>query len=296
MLDALGGLLCLIGALFPPTPQTPVTLDLVGAAVGAGFAAWLWRAGLGRSAWRAHLNLIVYVAATSLLLANAATGEGALSGAFSYVVLTLYAAAFFSRSTARTYTLAIAATSALAVVASDAIQHPFTTWLPLGVTVVASGKVLAAVTDGLRDLATTDPLTGALNRVGFAQAAARAQAAAARRREPLSVVVIDLNGFKHVNDTRGHAAGDRLLVRLHEEWRATLRAYDIVGRRGGDEFVLLLPGTAPDEAAVVAHRLRAASSHTWSYGIAGVEPGADLEAALRRADERMYAHKVRVRP
>src|SRR5262249_17895208 len=106
--------------------------------------------------------------------------------------------------------------------------------------------------------AATDPLTGLLNRRGFVEAAGSLMAISRRQRmAPVSVLVFDLDHFKAINDKSGHATGDAMLQLFAKIARDTLRATDIVGRIGGEEFVALLPSTAA-EAAVAAERVRAA--------------------------------------
>ncbi|MGA2164815.1 MAG: GGDEF domain-containing protein, partial [Solirubrobacteraceae bacterium] len=140
-----------------------------------------------------------------------------------------------------------------------------------------------------RQRADTDPLTGLLNRSGFLALAARERAIADRTHTPLTIAVLDLNGFKQINDRLGHAAGDRVLAELGREWRARLRAGDILARHGGDEFVLLLPATSQAEAAGVLERLRWEDLVVdWSVGISGWESGEDLDACLARADRSLY--------
>jgi diguanylate cyclase (GGDEF)-like protein len=84
---------------------------------------------------------------------------------------------------------------------------------------------------------------------------------------PRTLVVIDLDDFKQLNDTRGHLAGDQALSDLGTAWRRTLRADDIAVRSGGDEFILILPSTTREEAEVLMARLRAESPVPWSFGM-----------------------------
>jgi diguanylate cyclase (GGDEF)-like protein len=162
--------------------------------------------------------------------------------------------------------------------------------------------VLGLVTAGsdLTRLAATDPLTGIRNRRGLELAAAATLAAAPA--DPLELVYVDLDGFKAVNDRLGHAEGDRALVAVAGILRSTFRAADVIGRVGGDEFVVLVaPGS---DAAIAARRLqeRLAAWHDEadryqlraSVGtgvVAGTSLGA-FWAAVEAADRRMYADKV----
>lgn len=150
----------------------------------------------------------------------------------------------------------------------------------------------------------TDALTGAANRSGLARRAEAALEAG----EPFTLMLLDLDGFKAVNDTHGHAAGDAVLVALVPRLRALLREGDLVARLGGDEFAVLLAG-APSHPAL-ADKARAMAravavplgfegrnlSVGLSVGIASHPgDGRTLESLLRAADAAMYASKRRGR-
>jgi diguanylate cyclase (GGDEF)-like protein len=141
----------------------------------------------------------------------------------------------------------------------------------------------------------TDHLTGALNRRGFGERVSAELARAARDAQPLALVLVDLDGFKRVNDARGHAAGDELLVWVSSRLRAGLRPSDAAGRLGGDEFALLLPGIDSGEAHAVAERLRTvlAERTSASFGV-GVYPDAgDEDEIAALADAELYRDKRR---
>jgi diguanylate cyclase (GGDEF)-like protein len=143
----------------------------------------------------------------------------------------------------------------------------------------------------LAELSRTDPLTGCLNRRGFLDAL---HAEAGRTGVPLSLLTVDLDEFKRVNDRQGHAAGDELLQWVANALQGCLRQDDLVGRIGGDEFCVLLPGASPAVGASVAARLEAVLRERApaSVGHASFPAEADgVEALQRLADERMYEHK-----
>ncbi len=156
----------------------------------------------------------------------------------------------------------------------------------------------------LRTLATTDSLTGAMSRRTFREEAGRALALAQRHRHDLSLLMLDLDHFKLVNDTHGHGTGDRLLSEAVAACRRELRGSDIVGRLGGEEFAILLPHTAASAALPVAEKLRssiarlrltaetATISATASFGVCGIDPSiGDVDTLLQRADAALYAAK-----
>lgn len=141
--------------------------------------------------------------------------------------------------------------------------------------------------------AATDPLTGLLNRRGFDRERAQAEAGA--------VLVIDIDHFKAVNDRLGHAAGDTVLCAVAAVLRHLLRAEDVIARLGGEEFVVLLPGTDAETALAVGERLRAGVEMqvragdlpvTISVGTAGPRDGDSGEDQVHRADMGVYAAKT----
>lgn len=161
----------------------------------------------------------------------------------------------------------------------------------------------------LAKLALSDPLTGLPNRRAVVEELGRLLARARRDGNKVLVGVVDMDGFKAVNDTYGHQVGDQLLVEAARRMRHALRATDLVGRVGGDEFVVLAPGPHEEdayEAAGLALQLRIAKSTVGTYaigrdgleyggasaGVVAIEPlDVDAEEALRLADAEMYRVK-----
>jgi two-component system cell cycle response regulator len=144
-----------------------------------------------------------------------------------------------------------------------------------------------------------DPLTRVYNR-RFLFSQLEALVSAARRHgRPLTVAMVDLDGFKAVNDTHGHDTGDEVLVAAAEALQRALRAEDVLGRLGGEEFLALLPDTGADAAARTAERLRGAVADaggkvpvTASVGWAVLEDDEAPDAVVRRADTALYAAKA----
>jgi diguanylate cyclase (GGDEF)-like protein len=157
-------------------------------------------------------------------------------------------------------------------------------------------------------LADRDALTPLLNRRAFVRETARAIAYAERYETPASLAYFDLDGLKAANDGLGHAAGDTLLTTVAVRLLANVRASDIVGRVGGDEFAVLLAHTAAAQAEAKAAQLAAAVgepmelagqrlSPSVSFGVAELRPGLDAERLIAEADAAMYARKhARPRP
>lgn len=148
-----------------------------------------------------------------------------------------------------------------------------------------------------------DPLTGVLNRRGLTGELRREVERAARDGAPLSVLMVDVNRFKALNDAYGHQIGDTALRHLARGLTSMVRAVDRVGRFGGDEFVVILPGASAEGAAQLAARMRAlrlpviavAAGQdvriTISVGAATLTPGENADQLLDRADRSMYANK-----
>jgi len=138
----------------------------------------------------------------------------------------------------------------------------------------------------LSQLTQEDALTGIMNRRGLDAALALELARARRSRQPLTVVMIDLDLFKKFNDRRGHAAGDALLRGAAQAWARQLRPTDLIARYGGEEFTLVLASCDADQAALLVNRLRplVPERQTFSAGIATWDDGESGAELLQRAD------------
>ncbi|HUY64714.1 MAG TPA: diguanylate cyclase [Acidimicrobiales bacterium] len=144
----------------------------------------------------------------------------------------------------------------------------------------------------LEDAALTDALTGVGNRRALETAGRAAVAAARRSGSPLSIVAIDLDGLKQINDTQGHGAGDKALAGMAASLRAALRDTDQVFRIGGDEFVALLPVAPPDTVFELMRRAERFNAPRFSWGVAcAPDDGADVIELLQVADNRLYASR-----
>jgi len=156
----------------------------------------------------------------------------------------------------------------------------------------------------MRRLATIDGLTEMLNRRAFFERAEAARQVALRMRKPIALMMLDLDHFKQLNDGFGHACGDEALRLFADTARATLREHDVMGRLGGEEFALAMPGTSLAGAQYAAERLRIAVAEalplscaptyrmTVSIGVVVIDPAEELTAALARADHALYAAKT----
>ena len=150
----------------------------------------------------------------------------------------------------------------------------------------------------LRRLATTDSLTGAANRRQFFASTEREARRASRHERPLSLLMLDVDHFKQINDHHGHDVGDRALRRLVSICREELRDTDTVGRLGGEEFGILLPETTLEAAAQVAERLRSALAgdalgvaSSVSVGVAEMHDAEPIQSLVKRADQALYRAK-----
>jgi diguanylate cyclase (GGDEF)-like protein len=167
-----------------------------------------------------------------------------------------------------------------------------------GVLSVWQARLGEKLREELAELSRTDPLTGCLNRRGFAERLEAELARAEREGGEVALVQLDLNGFKEVNDRYGHAAGDELLRWVGATMQALLRGSDATGRLGGDEFALVLPGVPADEARAVAARTVAAlAERVGSAAGVAVFPvdGRDGDELLRQADADLYLAKAQPR-
>jgi diguanylate cyclase len=150
----------------------------------------------------------------------------------------------------------------------------------------------------------TDPLTGLPNRREFNERLEERMGAWSRRQEVFTLLLIDVDHFKKLNDSHGHLVGDQVLSALGRTLRAAIRREDAVARFGGEEFAALLPNTTLEEAAAVAQKVREAVARivvphkgyeiriTVSGGLASIQAGDDVQTLIERADAALYAAKA----
>ena len=150
----------------------------------------------------------------------------------------------------------------------------------------------------------TDPLTGLPNRREFNERLEERMSAWNRRQEVFTLLLVDVDHFKRLNDQHGHLAGDRVLSLLAGCLRSAIRREDAIARYGGEEFAILLPNTSLEQAAVVAKNVGDAAERlvvqhnnyqlaiTISGGLASIQPGEQVESLIQRADAVLYAAKA----
>lgn len=169
-------------------------------------------------------------------------------------------------------------------------------------------QVIAEQNDKLEKLSQTDPLTKLNNRRAFIQQLERELSRKDRFTNHFSILMIDLDHFKKINDTYGHDMGDKVLISLAKVFRESLRTIDTAARWGGEEFIVLLVNTKPDKAKIVAEKLKnkfnevtfydpqgESFSVSFSCGIAGHRKSEKYEQMLIRADEALYRAKEKGR-
>lgn len=164
--------------------------------------------------------------------------------------------------------------------------------------VIQEGRIRA------EELAQLDPLTGLNNRRAFYDKTSALWSTALRNGRNASVMLMDIDSFKHINDTHGHAHGDQVLLAIAEKLKSSIRQGDVLARWGGEEFIVFMPETNPQEAKILAERLRTEiadirvanpvgeTAFTASFGVA--QKGSQhttLDALIASADNLLYQSK-----
>jgi diguanylate cyclase (GGDEF)-like protein len=290
MIYGVGGAMCLFVAAFPVSPTAPVMLARVLGLVLLVCCALLVRFGPSFPPAGLQIAAVTGTLANSVLVANCTTDYGAALNSFAYLWVGIYAGMFFSQREVRWQCAVIVVASAVSFEISG-LRGMVTAWVLVAGSSVLASEALARLNTRLRTQLITDPLTGLLNRAGFVASAERVFSLADRGGIPVSVALIDLDGFKQVNDLQGHAAGDELLVELGAAWGRELRGSEVLARLGGDEFALVLAGAGREGADEALDRLRDVSPVVWSAGVVEWPRGESLDRAMARADEDLYRAK-----
>ncbi len=282
-----------LGLLVPLVPQDSrvqearlVVLAALALLVGLSILRW----GQRLPSWATHVVLLTGTLAVSLAVVFGGVTPAGVALAGFYTFVALDAGMCLTR----------AATACHVVVAVLACAGTMVPQGPTGAyaAVVISGTtVVVALGSGwlLRVAATADadPLTGLPNRRRLDAVLQTAVDRARRTRTPLSAALLDLDHFKVVNDSAGHDEGDRLLLAVTHAWTSQLAPGDLLARQGGDEFVVVLPGSDLAEASERVGRLLAVmpDGSTCSAGVSDLGDGDSSSVLMRRADSALYEAK-----
>jgi len=303
-----GGLAAIAGTLVPdPDPSDHRALLWLGSAclaLAAGLVAWR----------RPPATVLAYVPTAGLLLAGWAVAVAQpLASTPTYYLMPILASAYFGTVRRLAVDLVVCAGSLAAVLALWVEPSARTAvWIGTVIPAVCVALVVAGLkrrldsqVDGLRSLADTDPLSGLLNHGAFGGALDRTLEHHLATGRGATLLLLDIDHFKTVNDRFGHQEGDRMLRLVSDVLTVHKRRDDLLGRVGGEEFALLLPDADPAAARRVAERIRDAvraatettpASLTLSVGIAALSPSvSSSHALLHAADRALYVAKDRGR-
>jgi diguanylate cyclase (GGDEF)-like protein len=300
-----------IGALTIALPPAAQRSELAVAAVSAlaivvGVTLVWARRAIADSA----LGAVVALGTVLITLGTygAGGGSGTADNQMLYVWVCLYAFYFFSLRHALGQLALVGVAYAALLTSSPETDEALSRWVVTMSTLTVAGLIVERLRRAVSNLvgelterAHVDSLTGALNRRGLEERAALELARARRDGTPVSMLAIDVDHFKSLNDGYGHGTGDDVLRFVATEINRATRAVDAVARLGGDEFVVILPGAGVGDAVVIAKRLRDAVLRrttggmppvTLSIGVASAPASnASLEGVWHAADLAMYEVK-----
>jgi diguanylate cyclase (GGDEF)-like protein len=265
---------------------------VIGSLLAVAVVALVWTVVRGSLVGTRDVVVMLSLAFVSLAGLTWGTGRelAAFSNGTSTPMLAIFAVWFLPLHVARV--LSYAGTGLWLVAATQ--RGDVTLVVPsvsVAVQVVVLTEVLGRLRTRLDRQARTDVLTGALNRRGVEDVVSSHLVRRSRLGTPLAVLVLDVDDLRATNEAGGHAAGDALLRSVVEHVRGRLRSGDALGRVGGDEFLVVLPGVDGAAAEVVARRLADGAPASWSVGVAEARATDDTAALVARADARMYEHK-----
>ena len=266
----------------------PIGLTMVGLGIFAVSTA-------GYRGKRWFLSYLLLGVAASNFVAFVGRGSDVSMVAFvEFIALVLVAFAYLHRREAALVVGGVAVGYALVVITGANFTDPLVDWITVVATLSFVGTFTSKLVRRLARLAYLDELTKLPNRRYLLATLRREMAASLREGTSLSVSMIDLDGFKTVNDTQGHVAGDQLLERLGATWSRSLRANDFIGRYGGDEFVVICPRCPKEEAERVVTRLLRTTSKeiSASWGCAEWDGVESLEKLIDRCDRGLYSTKM----
>ena len=293
MIYMASGMLRMYRLRFPP--RRPIVAMAVGVTLVMAWYTYIQPSFQARLFIMSLLGAIMFGYLSWLPLRHGRRSMGSLITAFAFSVTTL-------SCLVRLATLLIRVDDPSGLFDPGLLQAIYLSTFNVTLLIATVGFILMA-NERLRDIlefsAAHDALTGALNRDAIFKLAHKEFEQSRRHSRPFSVALMDLDHFKQINDNHGHAVGDQVLVDFSRIVRATLRPGDALGRYGGEEFLLLLPGATYEETGAVMQRLLEAMRpgpglppHTVSIGYAALEPDtAEVSDLLISADKALYRAK-----
>lgn len=290
LMFAAGALLCLLAVLFSLNPIISREILFGAASIGSVVAVTLWSRRRRRVPLRLlQAALMLFSLLVAIVAAHATAVNDVTSLGPAVIMTCAYAGCFYSR---RALWIQIAA-SVGSYCAAAAFSAPNTAWTSVATACcvgVALAVVLHQLTSLLRRRSQLDQLTGAVSRAAWMKIAE--DALQSRGSRPATVAMLDLDKFKLINDRLGHLAGDDLLRAISQAWQESLGGEGLLGRYGGDEFVILFVDTDADHARKLLTKLELIQLARWTTGMATARPGDDLSTLLDRVDRRLRQNKV----
>ena len=290
-LYAAGGFLTTLSILLPHSALVNESGALVNAAVAfvAAFFVWRWGSKLPLAGFQILITMGSLLVSLGVHFGGYA--QGTPSFAFFYLWVILYSFSFFPLVSGMIQAGIAAAAHLMVLAVDNQASALISDWTLTWGILLVTGLVVGWLSGQVEQMAVTDMLTGLRNRRAWEEELGRELSKAARTGHPLSVVLLDVNGLKIVNDTHGHQAGDRLLKEVAAAWSGSLRMGDFLARLGGDEFGLLLTACPPEGAERALQRLKDATTISFSAGCATWDRGEGAENLCHRADLALYEQK-----
>ncbi len=292
LLYLVSGIQCLLAATWGIQTQHALSVVLIGA-FGVLVAPVLYFYRQLVDTATLHLAAATYAVLLGMLASMASNASGVL-GLGPAVIAICIMNSYFSTRRALWWHLAL--TVGCFAAGGLAAQQPGTRIPALSAVIVAvaAGITLNRLAEKLRRQCSFDELTGTLNRAAWMQITDLALVAP--HRQPVVLVILDLDNFKETNDNQGHLAGDRMLQTAASTWAGNLPRSAVLGRFGGDEFLVLFCGLDLDRVKHQLALLRPVTQISWTFGIALAEPGDTSRDLLHRADSALLtAKKTRTR-